>query len=219
MDDYLMADRLVCRLCGADEVTFFHADDTREYYRCRECKLVFVPQQFWLSAKKEKAEYDLHQNSEDDSGYRKFLSRLSGPVISRLNAGAHGLDFGCGPGSPLAKLFAEQGFSVELYDPLYRNEPSLLEKQYDFICATEVAEHFKEPGKEFQSLFGMLKHGGLLGIMTKRVLGLQAFRNWHYIRDSTHVSFFSEETFDYLANQYNAELSVEGNDVVLFNRQ
>lgn len=214
-----MADGLVCRLCGADDTRFFHADKIREYYQCKVCKLVFVPEKFLLSASEEKAVYDLHQNSEDDPGYRKFLSRLSRPLLGRLKTGDRGLDFGCGPGPVLFKLFEEQGYSVEYFDPLYFNDTSLLEKQYDFICATEVAEHFREPGKEFELLFAMLNPDGWLAIMTKRVLGQQAFSNWHYVRDPTHISFFTEETFSYLANMHNAELCVEGSDVVLFKKR
>jgi len=214
-----MVDDSVCRLCGAGEAVFFHADNTREYYRCKGCSLVFVPEKFWPSSLEERAVYDLHQNSEEDAGYKKFLSRLSDPLLERLEPGDCGLDFGCGPGPLLMRIFQEQGYGVEPFDPLYYNDPSLLQQRYDFITATEVVEHFREPGKEFQLLFSMLNLGGWLGIMTKRVLNRQAFSTWHYIRDVTHISFFCEETFRYLASHYNAELIVTGPDVVLFNKR
>lgn len=214
-----MTDNVVCRLCGAEDAVFFHVDRRREYYRCPVCNLIFVPDVFWLTDIEEKAEYDLHRNCEEDAGYRKFLSRLSTPLLERLKPGDRGLDFGCGPGPLLARMFMERGHAVALFDPLYHNDAKLLVKQYDFICATEVVEHFKEPGREFRLLFAMLKPGGWLGVMTKRVLNHQLFSNWHYIRDSTHISFFSEETFAFLARKHKAKLSIEGSDVVLFNKR
>jgi len=55
----------------------------------------------------------------------------------------------------------------------------------------------------------------LLGIMTKLALDREAFACWHYKNDRTHVSFFSRETFTWLAAEWNAELAFVGNDVIL----
>ncbi|RLD93237.1 MAG: methyltransferase, partial [Bacteroidetes bacterium] len=155
-----------CPLCGnADSYSFF-VDKFRHYQRCSGCELVFVPRRYWLSTMAEKATYDLHENSAEDPGYRCFLSRLSTPLVEKLETGQTGLDFGCGPDPALPALLEEQGFWVDLYDPFYYNEPVVFSKAYDFICATEVVEHLQDPGNEFSSLFGMLKPGGWLGIMT-----------------------------------------------------
>jgi hypothetical protein len=67
---------LHCPLCQAAEGKPFY-QDSREYFRCPVCTLVFVlPCQF-LSAKEEKSVYDLHENSADDPGYRHFLARVA----------------------------------------------------------------------------------------------------------------------------------------------
>lgn len=208
-----------CPLCQQQTITPFYADKRRPYLRCSFCALVFVPQPYWLSVDEEKAEYDLHKNSVADQSYRKFLSRLTTPLLEKLAPKQTGLDFGCGPGPALAAMLEEQGHHVELFDIYFRNDPALLSKQYDFICATEVVEHLREPKKEFNNLFSMLKFGGWLGLMTKLVIDRQAFGNWHYIRDLTHICFYSHQTFEYLANQFNAELHSAASDVILLRKK
>jgi len=205
-----------CPLCGGGGCGLFFEDVKRRYIRCGSCGLVFVPERYWLSSEEERAEYDLHENTADDAGYRQFLSRLTTPLLEKLPLNQHGLDFGCGPGPALPDMLAAHGHQVELYDPFYADHPSALNTPYDFICATEVVEHLRDPGQVFTTLFSLLKPGGWLGIMTKMVRDLDAFSNWHYIRDPTHICFYHRDTFAYLAQRFNARLEFVGQDVVLF---
>lgn len=208
----------LCPLCGCKTCGLFSQDATRKYLRCSHCELVFVPQRYWLNAVNEKAIYDLHQNSPLDEGYRHFLSRLTSPLLNKLNSRQKGLDFGCGPGPTLSYILEEKGHQVDLYDPFYYDDPSLFMKSYDFICATEVVEHLHNPSATFTSLFQILKQNGWLGIMTKMVIDKQAFQTWHYIRDLTHVCFYNRSSFEYIAKRFNAKVSFFGNDVILFNK-
>jgi len=207
-----------CPLCGNGDSVSFFVDKFRGYRRCSGCELVFVPRRYWLDTIAEKAAYDLHENSAEDPGYRRFLSRLSTPLLEKLETGQTGLDFGCGPGPALPALLSEHGLRVDLYDPLYYNEPAVFSKPYDFICATEVVEHLRDPGKEFSSLFRMLKPGGWLGIMTKLVIDQEAFSQWHYIRDLTHICFYSRSTFTTIARRFHAGLDFVAPDVILMNK-
>ena len=75
-----------CPLCNASNPTAFHQDNRRDYLRCRTCQLIFVPPDQHLSPTAEKAEYDLHQNSPNDLGYRQFLSRLFIPDAGPISA-------------------------------------------------------------------------------------------------------------------------------------
>ena len=206
-----------CRLCQASEGKPFH-QDSREYFRCSVCQLVFVlPHQF-LSPEEEKSVYDHHDNSGDDPRYRRFLGRLFVPLSQRLSPNSFGLDFGSGPGPTLSVMFEEAGHSMELYDPLYAPEIKLLQRQYDFIAASEVVEHLHHPRKELDRLWSCLKPNGSLGIMSKRVIDQEAFSGWHYKRDPTHVCFFSTETFRWLADHWQATLTAPEKDVVLFTK-
>ncbi len=208
-----------CPLCSSEDIVLFYEDKIRCYFRCMYCMLVFVPKRYLLSAEDEKATYDLHENDVKDQGYRHFLSRLSMPMIEKLGPKQKGLDFGCGPGPALANIFLKHGHEMDLFDPFYHNDTSVFQKEYDFICATEVVEHLRNPNKEYMRLFKMLKSGGWLGVITKLVIDENAFRNWHYIRDMTHICFFCRSTFEYIAQRFDAELSFVADDVILLKKK
>ncbi|HZX49011.1 MAG TPA: class I SAM-dependent methyltransferase [Nitrospirota bacterium] len=208
-----------CPLCKAEKVFDFFQDKRRTYMRCEVCNLVFVPPSQFLSAADEKRRYDLHQNSPDDLNYRRFLSRIFIPMQNCLNPGSYGLDFGSGPEPLLSVMFEEAGHSMTIFDFFYANLPSALEKQYDFITATEVVEHLYCPKKELERLWGCLKDGGKLGIMTKPAPDREAFSLWHYKNDLTHVCFFSKVTFEWLADQWNADLTFADKDVAIFHKR
>jgi SAM-dependent methyltransferase len=140
------------------------------------------------------------------------------PLIHRLAPGASGLDFGSGPGPTLALMLREAGFPTRIYDPLYAPDDQVWELAYDFITASEVVEHLRSPRLELERLWQVLKPGGWLGIMTKRVWNRRAFTTWHYKDDPTHVVFFAEQTFAWLARHWSATLEIIGPDVVLLNK-
>lgn len=205
-----------CPLCSAGGSTPFHRDSAREYLRCANCRLVFVPRPYLPEADAEKAVYDLHENEVTDPGYRRFLAGLAEPLLERLSPGQQGLDFGCGPGPALAAMLREDGHAVALYDPFYFDNPQVLKRQYDFVCATEVVEHFHDPQRAFALLFDLLRPGGWLGLMTWQLTPERDFGGWSYIRDETHVCFYGRETFEYLAQRYDAELQILSEQVLLF---
>ncbi|TYT74248.1 class I SAM-dependent methyltransferase [Desulfobotulus mexicanus] len=208
-----------CPLCCCDFVSEFYRGRRRLYWQCSACNLVFVDAAFLLAPDAEKAEYDLHENSPEDEGYRRFLSRLTIPLLERLGGEKlEGLDFGCGPGPALASMMEENGYPMALYDPYYAPDKKPLEKEYDFITCTEAMEHFYRPQKEWKLLFELLKPGGWLGIMTKLVKDAKAFAGWHYKNDPTHVSFFSRKTFEYMAQYENLMVDFVGEDVIFFQK-
>lgn len=206
-----------CPLCGTAEGRQFYRD-SRDYYRCSVCYLVFVPPNQFLSSQEERAQYDQHENLPDDPRYRRFLGRLCDPLVERVAPNSCGLDFGAGPGPTLSVMLEEAGHSMEIFDPFYAPESKLLQRQYDFITATEVVEHLHHPRKELDRLWTCLKPSGLLGIMTKRVIDQESFSSWHYKSEPTHVCFFSMETFRWLETHWYAKMTVLDNDVVLFTK-
>jgi hypothetical protein len=208
-----------CPLCTQPDCRRFHEDRTRHYLECPKCHLVFVPPTYHLSADDEKRVYDQHQNNPDDPDYRKFLSRLSDPLSGRLPPGSVGLDFGCGPGPALVHMLREAGFTMDAYDPYYFPNPNVWNRRFDFITATEVFEHLREPGIEIQRLMGLLHTDGWLGVMTKRVRDVGSFSTWHYILDPTHVAFYSEATFEWMAMNWNLSVEFPGSDTVLFQKR
>ena len=207
-----------CPLCGSSVTRFFHCDNRREYERCQNCWLVFVPPSFHLDAEQEKAQYDLHENNPYDPDYRQFLGRLFNPLSAVLKKGDRGLDFGSGPGPTLSVMLSEAGFDMSIYDVFYAPDATTLDQSYHFITATEVVEHLSQPGQVFDQLWKMLEPGGWLGLMTKLVQDEDAFAGWHYKNDPTHIAFFSKATFLWLGRRWSIEPQFIGADVVLFSK-
>lgn len=206
---------MTCPLCLNHQTLHFHTDKQRDYLRCQICDLVFVPKHQLLSAEDEKSQYDLHQNSPSDESYRQFLGRLLDPMTEYLPKQAHGLDFGSGPGPTISIMMAERGFSMDNYDPFYADYPELLKRNYDFITSTEVFEHLHQPSEVIRLLINMLNSEGTLGIMTKRWVDKDAFTRWHYKNDPTHVCFYSDRTFEWIAAQWNLTLKIISPDTLL----
>ncbi|NVK23351.1 MAG: class I SAM-dependent methyltransferase [Gammaproteobacteria bacterium] len=212
----------ICPLCSSHEVVEYHQDKKRPYLQCQRCDLVFVPKRHHLSQQLEKAEYDKHENDLNDEGYLTFLSRASAPLLDYLSNlpdnDIMGLDFGCGPAPALAKVLTKNGFYTSIYDPYYFPDESALKQEYDFVCCTEVVEHFNNPQQGFDTLIDLLKPSGVLVIMTKLVIDDERFKNWHYKNDPTHISFFSEKTFEYIADKYQLTLQKVDKDVLFLHK-
>ncbi|MDY6815601.1 MAG: class I SAM-dependent methyltransferase [Pseudomonadota bacterium] len=207
-----------CPLCLEGHPEFFRQIGTRIYLRCSTCQATIMTPQSRLSAGEERHIYELHENDPEDAGYRRFLSKLANPLTERLPPGAEGLDFGCGPGPALAGMLEEAGFAMALYDPFFHPDKASLARSYDFITCTEVVEHLHEPAEAFSLLDRLLRPGGWLGIMTCFQTDDERFDNWHYRRDPTHVVFYRQATFEWLARKYGWTLEVPVKDVVLLRK-
>jgi hypothetical protein len=210
----------VCPLCLESQTQPFCSDKKRAYFQCQQCFLVFADRSTLLTAVQEKAQYDLYQNQLDDQGYRKFLSRLSLPLLTALTAEQNtGLDFGCGPGPLLAQMLTEAGKHMQVWDPFYAPEPQVLQQKYHFVSCTEAIEHFINPAKEWSLWLNLLLPQGVLAVMTKRYTDQNSFNNWHYKNDPTHISFFHQRTFEFLAQRDQLGLEFPADDVVLFKKR
>ncbi|MEN8200908.1 MAG: class I SAM-dependent methyltransferase, partial [Thermodesulfobacteriota bacterium] len=118
----------------------------------------------------------------------------------------------------LSVMFGEAGHRMQLFDPFFADNRELLAREYDFVTASEVVEHFRDPAADLGLLWSLLRPGGWLGIMTKLALDEAAFSRWHYKNDPTHISFFSLQTLTWLGEQYQSELHLEAKDVFLFQK-
>jgi hypothetical protein len=207
-----------CPLCESTTVYKVWEDGRRDYLFCPRCKLIFVPEVQFLPSWEEKRRYDMHVNSPEDEGYRRFLRRLFDPMDRMLPPGSRGLDFGSGPGPTLSVMFEEAGHFMVTYDRFYSPDPCVFGDRYDFITATEVLEHVHRSGEELHRLWDCLKPGGWLGVMTKLVIGLERFSHWHYKEDPTHVRFFSRAAVRWIADRWDADLMFVGSDAFLLGK-
>jgi len=207
-----------CPLCNTNQKLVFLPDKEREYYRCSCCDLIFVSRECYLSEYEEKARYDSHNNDPDDPRYRNFFKQLLTPLLAILPSNSYGLDFGSGPGPTLSLMLEECGHKVDLYDKFYAQNDAVFQNRYDFITATEVVEHLPNPLKDLEALVKILQKGGILAIMTEIVFPQLDFRNWYYKNDPSHVCFYSEKTFVYLANLLGLEIVTISERVIILRK-
>jgi len=191
-----------CLLCQSSQLQFYYKDEGLTYFQCRQCRIVFLSPDCRLLPETEKARYETHENDPADDRYREFLSRLTTPLMQRVPHPSKGLDFGSGPGPTLSVMMEEKGYGMSVYDPYFSPDTSVLEVAYDFITCTETAEHFYDPLYEFNHIDRMLKPGGWLGVMTEPLVEKEAFGDWYYRKDPTHVCFYSQLTFDWIAKKF-----------------
>lgn len=207
-----------CPVCQDNCARPFISADLRDYWRCGACEARFLEPSQRPSSQEEYAHYCHHENDPDDPRYRRFLGKLADPLLAKLRRGLCGLDYGCGPGPALAMMLRELGYQMATYDPFFHRDPAALQRTYDFITCTEVAEHFHHPAREFDRLGRMLRPGGWLGIMTRFPTEDADFAGWHYRKDPTHVIFYCETTLRTIARQRRWTCDIPVKDVALMRK-
>lgn len=207
-----------CPLCGSNVGSHFFRQNKRSFHECLNCELYFLHPNHRPNPETELSHYNYHQNEPNDPEYRKFLSRLATPFTRRLPPTSKGLDYGCGPGAALAAMLEQAGHDVSLYDPYFEPDTIALQQTYEFITCTEVAEHFYNPAGEFERLNELLNPGGWLGIMTSFAPDRDKFASWHYHRELTHVVFYREKTFEFIAELYDWKIHLLENNVAILEK-
>lgn len=211
---------MVCPLCEHTSTTqvLTRTDPNygdRHYHRCERCALIFLLPECRLSPEVERERYGLHENNPQDEGYVTFLNQLVEPLRIILPEGAAGLDFGCGPGPTLSVLLRQHGFSVADYDPAFFPDTALLMQSYDFVVCTETVEHFYHPRQEWETFKGLIRPGGLLGLMTYSYRDIASFKNWWYHREPTHVNFYHADTWQWIARAWGWDIKLLTERVVI----
>jgi hypothetical protein len=207
-----------CTLCGSEEAGLRLVREGVRYLGCRRCDLTFLDPAQRLGPEEERARYESHRNHPRDPGYRSFLRRLADPLVERLAPGARGLDYGSGPGPTLSRILTEAGYPTRDYDPFFAPDAGALEGLYDFVTCSETAEHFYSPGEEFSRMDGLLRPGGWLGLMTGIVGPDTELSTWWYLRDPTHVAFYTMRTLAWIAAARGWEMVPISATVVLFRK-
>lgn len=189
-----------CLLCNTASPIFFQNVDT--YYRCPNCKAIFVDEKNRPDIESEKDRYEMHENDVNDKNYQKFVSPITVSIMRDFISSSKGLDFGAGTGPVLSKILQDNSYNIKQYDPFFHNYPELLNDKYNYIGSCEVIEHFYNPYKEFKLLKNLLKNGSKLYCMTEVYDDEIDFASWYYKNDPTHVFFYHKETFEWIKKEF-----------------
>jgi len=189
----------------------FYETPREKYYQCAHCSSIFLDSRSYVSKEDERKRYEDHNNDIEDPGYQKFVEPIVCGVEQNFDKKHKGLDFGSGTGPVIAKLLRDKGYTIELYDPFFCNNPEKLEETYDFIVCCEVMEHFHSPAKEFALLRSILKPNGALFCMTDIYSERVDFRTWYYKNDPTHVFFYHKNTLTWIQSKFKfSTLKIKG---------
>lgn len=206
-----------CPLCSGDSYSYFK-NDIQEYFQCQNCLGLFRNSMEFLNAIDEKKRYKFHKNSIHDLGYIKFASPIISKVKTHFNTRHKGLDFGAGHTPVISELLKSDLYQVDIYDPLFFKNESILKNKYDFITSCEVIEHFHNPLKEFTLLTNLLNPGGKLICMTYIYNETIDFENWFYKNDPTHVFIYQKETFLWIKEKFRYKNVKIENRLITFSR-
>jgi len=191
-----------CLICGSETEQFYDAKMQVETYACGHCAAVFKDPDSYQDFARQKQRYDLHENSAEDAGYRRYFQLFLDTVLPHIPAVERALDFGCGRSTLLADMLREQGIESRVYDPIYHPDEGYASQQYDLITAVEVFEHLHDPMEVFRMLAGLLSPGGILAIRTAFVPDeRERYLQWYYRQDPTHIVFYAPRTLQYMCEQ------------------
>lgn len=204
-----------CPLCGTPSNNGTNINN-KTYLKCNNCTSMFLKENYRLNEKNEKERYLEHNNDITDKRYQKFVSSITDYIMDNYNLDSIGLDFGAGTGPVISSILIEKGFKINIYDPYFYYNESLLNQKYDYIVCCEVIEHFYNPKNEFLQLRNLLQNGGELICKTDLYDDSIIFDSWYYKNDPTHVFFYSKKTFEWIKQEisFNSVL-IDGRLIIL----
>jgi 2-polyprenyl-3-methyl-5-hydroxy-6-metoxy-1,4-benzoquinol methylase len=195
-----------CIICNSLTDSFLDSKSQIEYFECKSCQFIIKSKESFVDFKEQKKRYDLHENSEDNLGYKEYFNRFLDFILNDITEPKLALDFGCGATSLLSKILNQKGIKCDFYDPIYYPDNNH-NKKYDLIISVEVFEHIHKPKESFKYLVDRLNPNGYLAIQTAFYpKNRDDFLNWYYKLDPTHIIFFSPNTFTVLAKEFGLEI-------------
>lgn len=198
-----------CRICQHDTKRLEHPSNGQVFHECVNCQFIFKDPKFYLTSEKEFKQYEQHENSINDPRYVAFFEKfLQSAVFPFVSDGKKALDFGSGPSPVLAQILErDYDFDVTIYDLFYEPDTDYKNQTYDLITTTEVMEHIPDPLETFKELKTLMKEDTILAVMTLfHPEDEEKLWGWHYIRDFTHISFFTPEAMQIVADKVGLEL-------------
>ena len=203
-----------CKICGSNKIkTYKHPRFDMIFHECDTCEVIYKDASNKITLEEEKKVYEQHENSIEDQGYVNFLSNfVDSALIPHIKQG-HLLDFGSGPEPVLQEILKTRyQFDVDIYDYFYAKDETVFNHMYDGVISSEVFEHLWNPLKTLEKLKKILKKEGILAIMTLfHPKNQDKFFDWFYIRDPSHVTFYTPKTFEIMAKKVGFKV-IETND-------
>lgn len=179
----------MCKICGFKTEKLII--NSILYHRCTNCGFLRKDEKHLLDDNEEFERYQKHNNNDENyvSYQRNFYLQIEQYLFNDV------LDFGCGDNHVLSSIIKENGFNSYFYDLYFYNDETIFSKLYDVIILEEVIEHIENPLFLLKRLIEMLKVDGKIIIRTNMLKDTINLNSWWYLRDTTHISFFTYHSF------------------------
>lgn len=191
-----------CKVCKSVTTQWLVGKKNTVFHYCPNCDYISKDASHYISSEKELEIYSTHNNSIEDPSYVAYFKHfIEGAILPVVSTGKFGLDYGSGPYPVLSQLLIrDYGYNMDIYDLFYAPEKVFIGQKYDLVTCTEVVEHIPSPLETFENFKELLLPEGTLAVMTQfHPNTIEDFKEWHYIRDKSHISFFTAKTMDIIA--------------------
>lgn len=211
-----------CKVCNARTANIFEAKILAKYnikyFKCEKCGFLQTEEPYWI----EEA-YNRPINITDTGIMSRNLglARQASTIIFFLfNKNSKFLDFAGGYGI-FVRLMRDIGFDFYWYDPYSENlmaqgfEYTDSVKLIELVTSLESFEHFVNPLEEIER---MLSVSSNILFSTELLPKLTSKPNewWYYGLDhGQHISFYTLETLQFIANKYKLNLYTNTNSLHL----
>ena len=230
-----MKSNIFCPVCGSPSTHSlgkFHSRDYQksesfEYHKCSVCNLIFLYPLPTEDVINRFYEYKFAEGNYRDyerfneSKQRSFDTIITREIIPNIDRKGHILEFGCGEGFFLERLFhfgfeniwgvdvsqvaisrAQQKLPNRYKERLFCHNEDTLSHQFesqsmDCVVGLDVLEHLRSPLSFLNEAFNILSPDGLLILTTPR---LNSFASkvlklrWHYFIPLEHIHLFSSNS-------------------------
>lgn len=218
-----MKPKELCRICNSEISYLFDGKIMNKYnisyYKCNSCGFIQTESPYWL----EEAYNNVIAHTDVGLLNRNLLFRdiLSKMILKYFNPDRKFLDYAGGYGI-FTRLMRDNGFDFYSYDKYCENifarnfELKELDHQdnFELITAFEYLEHIVDPVNEIKTLF---KYSDALLFSTEIQpdYGLNNINDWWYFAPETgqHISFYTKQTFEYMADSFNCNLYTNGSNL------
>lgn len=230
-----MQSNIFCPICGSPSTNSlgkFHSRDYQksesfEYHKCSACNLIFLHPLPKEDVINRFYEYKFAEGNYRDyerfneSKQRSFDTIITREIIPNIDRKGHILEFGCGEGFFLERLFhfgfenilgvdvsrvaisrAQQRLPKLFREHLFCLNENSLRHQFQSqsikcVVGLDVLEHLRSPLSFLNEAFNILSPDGLLILTTPR---LDSFASkvlklrWHYFIPMEHIHLFSSNS-------------------------
>ncbi len=213
-----------CKICESPTVIIFEKTVLKKhkvnYHQCNSCHFVQTDKVNWLHEAYSSAITSLDIGLLNRN--MRMLNEIPKLIDSCFPEAKIMLDYAGGYGV-FTRLMRDHGYNFYRQDVYCENLfakhfdiEDIKQQKFDLVTAFEVFEHFSDPLKEIEALFEFSDN---VVFSTELIPPISNdIENWWYIAEETgqHISFFSEQSLEYLAKKFSRHFYTKNRNLHLF---